>query len=114
MRPAFIFVHGFGCDRDSWRFQVDALSPNFAAVALDLPGHGRSPLPTVHGLASLSGLRCRNRAHRWQRHGPRSCPAPAEDVARRRALAGTTKLVFLRQWTTFENLAPDCQGPGDD
>ena len=27
---------------------------------------------------------------------------------------GTTKLAFLRQWTTFENLVPDCQGPGDD
>ncbi len=54
MKPAFVFVHGFGCDGDSWRFQVDALSPNFAAVALDLPGHGRSPLPAVHSLASLA------------------------------------------------------------
>ena len=54
MRPAFVFVHGFGCDGDSWRLQVDALSLSFGAVTLDLPGHGRSPLPEVHGLASLA------------------------------------------------------------
>jgi len=26
---------------------------------------------------------------------------------------GTTKLAFLRQWTKFENLAPDYPGPGE-
>ncbi len=54
MKSTFIFVHGLGCDGDSWRLQVEALSPSFDAVALDLPGHGRSVLPKVHSLASLA------------------------------------------------------------
>ena len=54
MKTTFVFVHGFGCDADSWRYQVDALSPSFGVVTLDLPGHGQSPLPTVHSLASLA------------------------------------------------------------
>ncbi len=54
MKTTFVFVHGFGCDADSWRYQVDALSPSFGVVTLDLPGHGQSPLPKVHGLASLA------------------------------------------------------------
>ena len=54
MKPTFIFVHGFGCDSDSWRLQVDALSPKFGVMTLDLPGHGQSALPEIHSLASLA------------------------------------------------------------
>jgi pimeloyl-ACP methyl ester carboxylesterase len=54
MKPTFLFVHGFGSDGDSWRLQVQALSPRFGTVTLDLPGHGQSPLPSVHSLESLA------------------------------------------------------------
>lgn len=54
MSPIFLFVHGFGCNQDSWQLQVDALSTAFDVVTLDLPGHGKSPLPEVHDLATLA------------------------------------------------------------
>ena len=41
--PVLIFVHGFACALDDWDRQVETLSRRFRCVALDLPGHGRSP-----------------------------------------------------------------------
>jgi pimeloyl-ACP methyl ester carboxylesterase len=43
--PTLIFVHGFACALDDWEEQFKGLSPRFRCVALDLPGHGRSPKP---------------------------------------------------------------------
>ena len=42
-------------------------------------------------------------------------PGVAEIIIakQRNGSVGTTKLAFLRQWTKFENLAPDYQGPGE-
>ncbi len=42
-------------------------------------------------------------------------PGVAEIIIakQRNGPVGTTKLAFLRQWTKFENLAPDYQGPGE-
>lgn len=54
MNPTFLFVHGFGCDRDSWQLQVNALSSTFDVVTVELPGHGKSPVPEVHNLAALA------------------------------------------------------------
>ena len=54
MKPAFLFVHGFGCDRENWGPQIEALSATFEVITLDLPGHGRSPLPEIHNLSSLA------------------------------------------------------------
>lgn len=54
MNPTFLLVHGFGCDRDNWRLQVEALSAAFDVATLDLPGHGTSPIPEVHDLATLA------------------------------------------------------------
>src|ERR1700756_3551055 len=52
--PTLIFVHGFACALSDWDGQVNALSPNYRCVALDLPGHGNStipPEPTIEALA---------------------------------------------------------------
>ena len=43
--PALVFVHGFGCSHTDWQAQVAYFSPRFAAVAVDLPGHGATPAP---------------------------------------------------------------------
>lgn len=40
--PTLIFVHGWACDRSHWDAQVEALSPRYKVVAIDLAGHGRS------------------------------------------------------------------------
>jgi pimeloyl-ACP methyl ester carboxylesterase len=53
-QPTILFVHGFGCALDDWNAQVAGLSARFRCVALDLPGHGASPLtePSVAALAA--------------------------------------------------------------
>jgi pimeloyl-ACP methyl ester carboxylesterase len=44
--PTLIFVHGFACALGDWDKQLEALSPSFRCVAIDLPGHGASEKPT--------------------------------------------------------------------
>jgi pimeloyl-ACP methyl ester carboxylesterase len=39
-----VLIHGFGADLNGWRPVVGRLSGDLAAFALDLPGHGLSPL----------------------------------------------------------------------
>jgi 3-oxoadipate enol-lactonase len=43
--PAVILVHSLGCDQRMWQAQVDALSPSFRMIAVDIRGHGRSEVP---------------------------------------------------------------------
>lgn len=43
--PTVIFVHGWTCDLTSWDAQVPAFAGKYRAIALDLPGHGRTPAP---------------------------------------------------------------------
>jgi pimeloyl-ACP methyl ester carboxylesterase len=43
--PTIIFVHGWTCDLSSWDQQVPAFSKKYHVVTLDLPGHGKSPMP---------------------------------------------------------------------
>lgn len=40
--PAFVFVHGFACDRRAWSEQVEDLSRDHRCVAIDLRGRGES------------------------------------------------------------------------
>ncbi len=51
--PTLLFVHGFCCSLDDWKAQIEALSPMFKCVALDLPGHGASGLPYAATMAAL-------------------------------------------------------------
>jgi pimeloyl-ACP methyl ester carboxylesterase len=52
-----LFVHGAGSNAHTFHRQVDAIGKNHSAVALDLPGHGRSAgvegLSTVHDYADF-------------------------------------------------------------
>lgn len=41
---AVVLIHGFGLSREIWRHQIEALSRRFRVVALDLCGHGNSPV----------------------------------------------------------------------
>ena len=50
---AVIFVHGFGCSLSDWDAQVERLSQRFTCVALDMPGHGLSVVPTSHSMLAL-------------------------------------------------------------
>lgn len=40
--PLVLMVHGMGGDRRTWHGQIEALSPHFTAVSMDLRGYGAS------------------------------------------------------------------------
>lgn len=43
--PALVFIHGLGGSTVTWDGVVEELSPTYATVAVDLLGHGQSPVP---------------------------------------------------------------------
>ena len=49
--PTVLLIHGVGLRAEAWNAQIDAMSERFRVVAVDMPGHGQSPL-----LAPDSGL----------------------------------------------------------
>jgi len=54
-RPVAIFVHGAGGDHSVWGLQTRYIAHHGAGVlALDLPGHGRSPGPAIDSIAGLA------------------------------------------------------------
>ena len=44
--PAMILLHGLGDEADTWRRVIAPLSASFRVIAPDLPGFGRSSLPS--------------------------------------------------------------------
>ena len=40
-----VFIHGWACTGDFWRFQTSALRDRYRVIALDLPGFGKSGKP---------------------------------------------------------------------
>jgi pimeloyl-ACP methyl ester carboxylesterase len=40
--PAVVLVHGWACDANYWRAQIDALKSKYTVVAVNLAGHGAS------------------------------------------------------------------------
>ncbi len=42
-RPTILMVHGAGGRSEIWNAQLRPLGRNFNAIAIDLPGHGRTP-----------------------------------------------------------------------
>lgn len=51
---AVVLLHGFGGDKDTWLFNLDALAEGRTVYALDLPGHGESGKEVADG--SVAGL----------------------------------------------------------
>ena len=43
-KPPLVLIHGFGADLNVWRRWLGRFPAGRGALALDLPGHGRSPL----------------------------------------------------------------------
>lgn len=44
---ALVFVHGWTCNMNSWRYQVPAFDGKLRMILIDLPGHGESDKPKV-------------------------------------------------------------------
>ncbi len=53
-RPFMLLRDAAGCDLICWETLVSHLA-GFHIVALDLPGHGRSPVPVFTGNAARAG-----------------------------------------------------------
>lgn len=57
--PAIVFIHGGAFDHSVWQWQSRYFAHHgFAVLAIDLPGHGRSPGPvreTIGGMADWVG-----------------------------------------------------------
>jgi pimeloyl-ACP methyl ester carboxylesterase len=37
-----VFIHGWGCDLNTWKYQVDYFKDKYRLVLIDLPGYGQS------------------------------------------------------------------------
>ena len=58
--PPVVLLHGLGSCAADWAPQLEALAPRYRVVAVDLPGHGASPLPsgplTIEAMASAVAM----------------------------------------------------------
>lgn len=39
---SFLFIGGYGCNKEVWRHQFERLSDRYTCIAVDMPGHGAS------------------------------------------------------------------------
>jgi pimeloyl-ACP methyl ester carboxylesterase len=46
--PDVLLLHGLGCNLAFWKLMEPLLAPRFRLVSVDLPGHGRSTVPSSH------------------------------------------------------------------
>ena len=44
-KATLVLVHGWTCDSSSWDGQVPELAKKYRVITLDLPGHGKTPVP---------------------------------------------------------------------
>ena len=42
-----IFIHGWSCDREFWKYQIPAFTGDYRVILIDLPGHGKSDAPDI-------------------------------------------------------------------
>lgn len=53
--PPIVFIHGMGTSAASWKAVSDLLADRFHTVAIDLLGHGDSPVPDDRSLYTRDG-----------------------------------------------------------
>ena len=42
-----VFIHGWSCDTEFWKYQTPAFKDNYRVILIDLPGHGKSDAPEI-------------------------------------------------------------------
>ena len=42
-----LFIHGWSCDMDFWKYQIPAFRNEYKTICVDLPGHGKSDKPEI-------------------------------------------------------------------
>lgn len=51
-----LFIHGISSDRSRWEIFTEQLADDFRCIAIDLPGHGRSPSEGCDALSAASAV----------------------------------------------------------
>lgn len=46
-KNAIVFIHGWTCNANFWRFQIPEFAKEMRVIAVDLPGHGQSEKPQI-------------------------------------------------------------------
>lgn len=42
-----VFIHGWSCDTEFWKYQTPAFTDDYRVILVDLPGHGKSDAPDI-------------------------------------------------------------------
>ena len=42
-----VFIHGWSCDTEFWKYQTPAFRDDYRVILIDLPGHGKSHAPDI-------------------------------------------------------------------
>ncbi|MHC4951335.1 MAG: alpha/beta fold hydrolase [Planctomycetota bacterium] len=42
-----VFIHGWSCDTEFWKYQTPAFKDDYRVILIDLPGHGKSDAPEM-------------------------------------------------------------------
>lgn len=42
-----VFIHGWSCDTEFWKYQTPAFANDYRVILIDLPGHGKSDAPEI-------------------------------------------------------------------
>ena len=42
-----VFIHGWSCDTEFWKYQMPAFTDDYRVILIDLPGHGKSDAPQM-------------------------------------------------------------------
>jgi pimeloyl-ACP methyl ester carboxylesterase len=42
-----VFIHGWSCDTEFWKYQTPAFVDDYRVILIDLPGHGKSDAPEM-------------------------------------------------------------------
>ncbi|MDH4202194.1 MAG: alpha/beta hydrolase [Phycisphaerae bacterium] len=42
-----VFIHGWSCDTEFWKYQTPAFRDDYRVILIDLPGHGKSDAPEI-------------------------------------------------------------------
>ena len=53
-KPTLLFIHGYARSLEDWAPQVEGLSATHRCIAMDLPGHGKSPRSDEATIAALA------------------------------------------------------------
>jgi len=62
-KPAFVFVHGWTCDRSFFAPQAEHFAQRHRVVSVDLRGHGESDKPQgAYPVGAYAGYRVHHRA----------------------------------------------------